>query len=121
MKRKVVSYSEDERKKAPFDWNAFLKKKDYTSAELKKAYKLSSSWVSCACGNQCVTIKRYPNGCPIDSQLSDLGCEFNNCIRGMMHGLSYCKKEAIKTLEKIEKRSLILINKEILKKKKRVR
>lgn len=126
MKAKVVSYSEYEAKKAPFDWNAFFKKKDYTLAELTIAHKLSSSWVTCACGNQCITIKRYPNGCPIDPLLNELGCEFNVCIDGMRtaknspENLNYCKKKGIETLKKIEKRSLILIKKEILKKKKRV-
>jgi len=73
--------------KAPFDWNQFLAKncKNMSVKELRKVLKLSKSWVTCACGNQCVIIPRTKKtsddgnlGQPLDDKLSDLGSNFHS-------------------------------------------
>jgi hypothetical protein len=63
-----------------FDWNAFLNKPAYTAEELKDAYDLANNWVTCACGNQCTTIKRWKDGCPEDRVLEALGRNFMRAI-----------------------------------------
>src|SRR5258706_9054437 len=112
----MKTYAESQGKK-PFNWNAFLKKKTYTPAELRKASRLAQSWVTCACGNMCAIIPRdsFCDG-PEDSQLSKLGTRFYGQIEDMKdyydekrNDRSYfpteflkAKKEAIKTLAEIE-------------------
>ena len=68
-----------------------------------EARLLSSSWVTCACGNQCAIIPRDTNGEPTDEDLSDLGYDFHHRIDDGEY------TEALKVLELIEKRSLTLI------------
>lgn len=69
----------------------------------KEAVALAGSWVTCACGNQCAIIPRDSYGEPLDVVLADLGFEFNNLIGKRKY------TAALKTLEKIEKRSIELI------------
>lgn len=103
------TYSEH-RKKKSFDWNAFLDKaikEGLTDKEHDKACKLSASWVTCACGNQCEIIPRERNGEPLDGELYSFGLTFNEEIE------DYRYRDAKKTLSMIEKRSAKLIKKHI--------
>lgn len=99
------------KKKTPFDWNDFLDRamKNETSfKERTKAVQLASSWVTCACGNQCDIIDRDSyDGEPMDENLSDLGMMFYHYVEDSEW------KEAKKILKKIEKRSAKLIEKKI--------
>lgn len=98
------------RKKKPFDWNALLDKAikgELTEKEHDKACKLSASWVTCACGNQCSIIPRERNGEPLDGELYGLGLEFNQEVEEKRFN------HAKKTLAKIEKRSAYLIKLEM--------
>lgn len=92
-----------ENKKKPFDWTTFLKKKNKTFNDWATAENEASSWVTCACGNQCSVIPRASSGVPVDSKLATLGFNFTREIR---HRES---SEALKTLRQIEKRSTTLI------------
>jgi hypothetical protein len=68
-----------------------------------KHMHLSKSWVTCACGNQCNVIKRYPSGSPVDGDLNWNGRQFYVAINGLNI------KEARNILHRIEARSEILI------------
>lgn len=66
---------------------------------------LASSWVTCACGNTCVVIPREKDtGVPYDKTLSRLGIEFYNAI------LNKRASKALLVLDRIEKRSQLIIN-----------
>ncbi len=56
-----------------FDWNQFLSRDDISESEWSRANSRASSWVTCACGNQCSIIPRESNGMPKDPILSRLG------------------------------------------------
>lgn len=108
----------------PFDWNEFLDKVEYTYDELKKAFEVSCLWTTCACGNLCNKIPRNDgdNG-PIDLYLRKLGNNFAWSIRDMEDTFfedkelfEANKKEAKYILNKIEKRSIELLNEIELKK-----
>lgn len=95
-------------KARPFNWIKFLEKAKtgkVNEKEIEKARIAAGDWVTCACGNQCATIPRDAFGEPDDYKLASLGLEFyvNICQRKF--------ESAAKTLVKIEKRSIQLINK----------
>ena len=106
-----MTYTEKNNEK-PFDWNAFLNKKEITQEEWENASELSSQWVTCACGNQCSSIPRYGlfemygsrEGMPKDDILRALGIEFDELIRLQNIGLSKL------LLSKIEQRSAYILN-----------
>lgn len=108
----MKTFSETSGRKA-FDWNDFLNKSKITNEEWKKAKEDASSWVTCACGNQCDIIPRNNNGRPVDSILSNLGGSdgFFGAI------MEKDKKLAKVYLKKIEIRSTILIKIEVDKAK----
>lgn len=99
---KQISYAESRGEK-PFDWNEFLNRETITEKEWMHAYGLSGSWVMCACGHQCDIIPRWQSGMPMDRILSDLGDSFVEFI-GYQN-----KKESLRILHKIERRSTQLI------------
>jgi hypothetical protein len=71
----------------PFDWNAFLDRAlagdvKPSGAEHEFASGLAQSWVTCACGNQCIAIPRSAlTGMPNDDELQILGSDFFDDIR----------------------------------------
>ena len=92
-----------------FDWNAFLNRDDITEQEWRDAQVRSMSWVTCACGNLCDAIPRFPSGIPEDPRLSELGSKFAGVVA--MRDVAGCKY----TLEQIEIRSgQLLINEGVL-------
>lgn len=88
----------------PFDWNRFL---NYPQSGIswKNAEHLASSWITCACGNQCSAIDRHDNGSPEDDKLRQYGAQFYRCI------LFRQKAAAREVLKQIERRSAYLIRK----------
>lgn len=135
--------------KAPFDWHQVLSKncKDMTQKEVKKLDKLSESWVTCACGNQCAIIPRAKShddgriqGEPLDEKLANLGGDFH-CIgvgemademgnyfttnehdwaddkKTYLKNANRARLKAITILKRIEKRSAYLIRQEVSKAK----
>jgi hypothetical protein len=107
----MKTYAET-KKKPKFNWYDFLNraiKGNITESEVADAQDDANNWVTCACGNQCSIIPRDEDGEPWDNTLSDLGSDFS-------YEIDDCKwKDALKILNKIEKRSALLINKEIKK------
>ena len=128
----MKTYSEKQHRN-PINWNKFLARETFNERVLRRAYDLASQWVTCACGNQCASIPRRPNGQPKDDQLHHLGLSFDFDI-GHLHdlhvgifdygryrenaGISFSdKKEAIfyfkesahSTLKAIEERSTFLM------------
>lgn len=99
---KTITYTEEKGKK-PFDWNVFLDKEYITDEEWEEASILANNWITCACGNQCVIIKRDFDGAPIDVILEELGVNFATFIE-------YQDVVGAKmTLNEIENRSAELI------------
>lgn len=107
------SYSEA-RKQAPFNWFEFLNKKTYSSQELEAAVERAGSWVTCAVGNQCDIIPRSYSQ-PEDRILFSEGINFCRLLNNMYEywdnkkDIERYRKEAIKSLQKIEERSFFLI------------
>lgn len=114
---KIKTFAEDKGEE-PFDWNEFLNREEYTLEELIKADNLASSWVTCACGNQCAEIPRVSERCigfnsPVDLILKQLGFEFSDKLECMYifkknHNKTMfdkSRKGAKQILEKIEIRS----------------
>ena len=98
-----------------FDWNekldALIAGEVISPEALKELEDLSSSWVTCACGNQCAIIPRdKEDGHPLDLELWGLGVSFWGKIYPGQWG------KAKEVLKKIETRSAFLI-KEILNEK----
>lgn len=84
--------------------------------ERKKAlyHKDSLRWITCACGNTCDIIPRENSsmagpGKPVDDTLSYLGASFPSYIRTDNHD------GGLNCLDRIEKRSAILIQEELKK------
>jgi hypothetical protein len=99
----MITYAETWEKKT-FDWNAFLENPpEKRSEEHKLAIYLSGNWVTCACGVQCSSIPRNPEGMPYDCISKYLGVKFDLKIRNCFW------EEAKETLDKIEKRSAEII------------
>lgn len=73
--------------------------------EHRRLTGLAAKWTTCACGNQCEIIPRNPLGAPEDETLASLGTDF---YRQVKHRDA---KSARETLERIEKRSALLIQK----------
>lgn len=65
---------------------------------------LASKWVTCAVGQEDCRVPRKDNGCPEDSELQRLGSRFYELIIGARW--SY----ATETLEEIERRSMVVLN-----------
>lgn len=88
-----------------FNWNEFLNrpKKEIFGYEWDDASSLASSWVTCACGNQCDILPRNREGAPTDGILSHLGIKFMVKIDNRQ------RKKALEVLQKIEERSTLLI------------
>lgn len=101
----------------PFDWNAFLAQDEFDLENLEQAATLAECWVTCACGNQCEAIPRYPDGTPIDRQLHQFGCDFYEAIEKMAAAQSWDelnkviehRDEARQILEIIEDLSIQLL------------
>lgn len=90
--------------KPPFNWKAFLSNPPALwSTEHGAAARLSESWVTCACGNQCDIIPRNDGNAPEDAELYALGMQFTGAVAG---GFWF---EARTTLAAIERRSAELI------------
>lgn len=94
--------------KEPFDWNVFLNQENITGGKWFEAKVLASSWVTCACGNQCDIIPRRISGAPRDPKLERLGVYFSHYIK------IKDKTAAKQILIEIEQRSTELI-KELVK------
>jgi len=93
-------YSESEGK-TPFNWFEALNSENI---DWNLLCDLSSSWVTCACGNQCAIIPRhYFDGEPVDKILNNLGYDFNEVISERQ------PIKALNILAKIEIRSAELI------------
>lgn len=105
----MKTYAETNKMKK-FNWYDFLNraiKGKITNSEVANAQDYARDWVTCACGNQCSIIPRDEDGEPWDNTLSELGGNFS-------YEVDDCRwKEALNILNKIEKRSALLINKEI--------
>lgn len=98
----MKTYVETQNEK-PFDWLEALSQEEIPKDEWEYLAHLSGRWVTCACGNQCDIIPRFPDGAPIDEKLHNLGMTFHSWI------LRENKEEAINVLKRIEKRSKELI------------
>ena len=97
----------------PFDWKKALSKKRISGKTWEELRIKATSWVTCACGNQCAVIPRDVSGEPRDKVLAVLGGNegFYGCIRDRN------KKDALYILSLIELRSAHII-KELSKKSK---
>ena len=99
----MITYAEKKGEK-PFDWNKFLENPpEWGWEEHLDACDLSCQWVTCACGNQCDIIPRYPIGSPVDEELQYMGIDFDCEIKRAKW------QKAKEILAKIEKRSAELI------------
>lgn len=88
---------------APFDWNQALSKSEITEKDWNIMASRTSSWVTCAVGNQCTVIPRDEQGEPIDDDL---------CIDGIGFMVAIKKRDvedAKAVLARIERRSAELI------------
>jgi hypothetical protein len=95
----MKNYSETKGEKS-FDWNKFLENPpEYLSEEHLEACDLSCEWVTCACGNLCDIIPRYPIGSPVDEELQYMGIDFDCEIKRA----DFMRAKEI--LAKIERRS----------------
>lgn len=108
----MKTYAESQQEKK-FDWFKWLNKKTYTTKDLEDKANLSSSWVTCAVGNQCETLERLCYA-PLDLELRLLGVDFCEAICNMrsFHGFNSFEDErllAIRILEEIEARAAILL------------
>jgi hypothetical protein len=105
----MKTYSET-KKKPKFNWYDFLNraiKGKVTIPEIANAKDDASNWVTCACGNQCSILPRDEEGEPWDDLLAELGRDFS-------FEIDDCNwKDALNILNKIEKRSALLIGKEL--------
>lgn len=121
MKNENISYCEKITGK-PFDWFEALEEAricEISEEFYNKLVSLASSWVTCACGNQCAiiprryrTVKALPgepiergteNAPPFDEELTDLGIRFSFNVEAKHWD------RAIESLRKIEARSAVLI------------
>jgi hypothetical protein len=68
----MKTYAQTEGQKS-FDWNKFLNRENISDSEWFEAAARASSWITCACGNQCSVIPRETNGIPKDKALLALG------------------------------------------------
>lgn len=124
----------------PFNWFEALSK-DCSQMTIKESQKLANKaggWISCATGNQCAIIPRDKDGEPLDKKLRSLGTQFYTEGVKYMHfrledaeliksssgnkdffikQANNYRKQAIKYLGQIEKRSAFLIHQEIEKAK----
>jgi hypothetical protein len=105
--KKNISYAQKKKKKT-FDWNGFLDKdftrnKNFSKETLNKlieASRLSSKWVTCACGNQCAIIPRNLEGQPKDYTLASLGMDFFSKINSMHSNYVEAYEQKGQTLSK---------------------
>lgn len=106
-----LTYTE-EQGRAPFDWREKLNDaKAGLPTDYQELFDRSSTWVTCAVGNQCAIIPRTPPwGEPDDARLAALGIEFHYAV------LESDWSRALRILTLIEIRSAYLI-KELTRKK----
>jgi hypothetical protein len=108
----------------PFDWNKALSAKfgKMTISKLDKMQDKAASWVTCACGNQCDVIPRFPGGRPVDGKLAEDGDRFTIAVANLRLAKTVFienaigeqfRHDAIVILDRIEKRSAVLIEKEL--------
>jgi|TARA_R110000824_G_scaffold2419_11_gene11311 hypothetical protein len=92
------------------DWNEFLNRPKRSELEWQSKAETASSWVTCACGNQCAIIPRVfsDGGKPEDRALAKLGMQFYRQVNARK------RKAAIETLRKIEIRSAQLIHDSVI-------
>jgi len=105
----MKTYSQT-KKMNKFNWYDFLSRAIEGKAkesEIVDAQDNSFSWVTCAVGNQCAIIPRDAEGGPLDGTLYDLGVIFNSVVEDSNW------KKALQILNRIEKLSAILIQKEL--------
>jgi hypothetical protein len=86
----------------PFDWKAAIECAE-TDDQWKNLAIMAKSWTTCACGNQCDVIPRFPDGEPVDEELSIYGVSFMRAIKIKN------KRISLRILETIEIRSNYLI------------
>ena len=113
------TYQEVQQPYKPFDWLAFFKMDEYDQDDLDAASTASGSWVTCACGNQCVAIPRDSAGVPVDQELRALGFDFHNAIYDWWVELlesgtskeltAYYKPKALELLQAVEWRAAQLL------------
>lgn len=109
---------------SPFDWNLALKQAIANPLSAEDHYyelrRRATAWVTCACGNQCATLSRWPigrliehrtddhgqihdPGAPKDLMLEALGVSFFKCIEFEQY------EKALGVLQEIEARSTFLL------------
>jgi len=77
----MTTYAEN-RGETFIDWNSVLDVwGSMDTLQRKKYVKLSTKWVTCACGNQCASISRGARGIPSDKLLQALGLNFFEKLR----------------------------------------
>lgn len=97
------------------DWTKALSipYEELDSQKMNDLRVAASSWKICACGNLCYLLPREQDGEPIDSELFDLGVDFEIQVDEMNFVFKYGSKsdfeiernKAIETHSKIEKRA----------------
>jgi hypothetical protein len=101
-----------------FCWFMFLNqpKSDFSEEDLKDAYGLSKSWITCACGQLCNSLPRERSNSPIDPVLVNLGMEFMGNIDDAYEayvdheeGFLSRIESAKSVLVKIEERTIALL------------
>jgi hypothetical protein len=120
----MKTYSETKGEKK-FNWFGALKELPTEDVASELADK-AGNWVTCATGNQCSIIPRDEDDQPIDEKLNQLGLDFAEDVDTMYHNIIYgdssaankSRRNAIRILRRIEKRSAYLIQLELKNAKK---
>ena len=125
MTKKTTTKTKAKVRHTPYWWRALAdaKRRGGTSEVLVGR---AEGWETCACGKQSTLIPRLGNGCPVDLQLDTLGTRFYKQVRAACNDARYLDrwsygpvkpraerirsiKRAIATMEKIERRSALLV------------
>lgn len=117
MNNTLKTYAETQGE-LPFDWLRWLQhvRINIGKNKLEKILHLAANWPTCACGNQCSVIPRYPHyydpksvgpDAPLDDNLRDLGMAFYCYVKGMRYNdyFERNRKNALETFKQIEVRS----------------
>ena len=87
-----------------WDWYAFLDASEEVKEDYHKEAKyLSDEWATCACGQLCNVLPRNASNSPKDFVASRLGLLFYENIESKLW------KKAKKTMDKIEERTIFLL------------